>query len=252
MKLSELLLIIQDEKKSEDYLRCVGILKTFSNCPRCNGTSLGMIRGDRWKCYKCKTEWTRRKDSILSLVRIKYSEFQLCLKLFELEITVEKTAEQLGINYKTINLLFNEIRRHILGYSTDQINEIKIIMKGSSDFISVNSIDNKIVFGFNKEVDENSSIFTLKRTRIPNSAASYNLSYNRLRNFIQVGRGVGYFSNMDRFWRYAKESLIKFRGTDYKNFLLYLKEVEFRFNNSDKELFDIICEKIAQNDEVVR
>jgi hypothetical protein len=50
MKLLELLPIIQDEKKSEDYLRSVGILKTFSSCPRCNGTSLGMIRGDRWKC----------------------------------------------------------------------------------------------------------------------------------------------------------------------------------------------------------
>ena len=111
MKLSELLTIIQDEKKSEDYLRNVGILKTFSNCPRCGRTSLKMIRGNRWVCNSCKSEWTRRKDSLLSLVRIKYSEFLLCLKLFELELTAKDTADQLKINYKTVLFLFNEFRK---------------------------------------------------------------------------------------------------------------------------------------------
>src|ERR1035437_6093781 len=110
MKLSELLPITQDEKKSEDYLRRVGILKTFSNCPRCNGTSLGMIRADRWKCYKCKAEWTRRKDSILSLVRIKYSKFLICLKLFEVELTAEEVSSQLNINYKTVKELYRLFR----------------------------------------------------------------------------------------------------------------------------------------------
>src|ERR1035437_8479885 len=110
MKLSELLPITQDEKKSEDYLRRVGILKTFSNCPRCNGTSLGMIRADRWKCYKCKTEWTRRKDSILSFVRIKYSEFLFCIKFFEMELTNQICCLELGLNYKTVEMVYRYFR----------------------------------------------------------------------------------------------------------------------------------------------
>ena len=110
MKMIDLLEIIQDEKRSEDFLRSRGVLKTFTHCYKCNSTKVGMTRSDRWKCYSCEAEWTRRKDSILSLVRMKYSEFLLCMKFFELELTAEETAAQLKLNYKTVQLLFNEFR----------------------------------------------------------------------------------------------------------------------------------------------
>jgi len=252
MKFVELLQLIQDETKAEEYLRSNGILKTFTNCPRCNGTDPRLARGDRWKCYKCKTEWTRRKDSLLSLVRISYSEFLLCAKFFELENTVERTSSQLLLNYKTVNLLFNEFRKCISGYSEIQINKIKGKTKGNSEPFFINIENDRIEFQLHEEGNEANSKFEYNRTRIPNSSASYDLSYNRLRNFIRVGKGVGYFSNLDRFWRFAKESLLKFRGTEDKSFLLYLKEIEFRYNNSGSDLFDLIIAKIAQNQRVVR
>ena len=249
MKFVELLQIIQDESKSEDYLRSVGILKTFTNCHRCNGTSLGLIRGDRWKCYKCKTEWTRRKDSLLSLVRIKYSEFLLCLKCFELELTAEEVSKQLKLNYKTVIMLFNEFRRYIAGYSIEQIAELQKIMKGSSDFISINIVDKKVKFRYSDERKEDGSKFTSERSRISNSSTTYVLSYKRLKNFMYVGKGQGYFSDIDRFWRYAKVSILKFRGTDNRNFILFLKEIEFRFNNSGEDIFNAISNKIAKKSE---
>ncbi len=110
MKFIDLMEIIQDEKRSEDFLRSRGVLKTFTQCSKCGSEKLGLIRGDRWKCYSCKSEWTRRKDSILSLVRMKYSTFILCMKFFELELTAEETAFQLNLNYRTVQLLFNEFR----------------------------------------------------------------------------------------------------------------------------------------------
>ena len=119
MKLIELMEFIQDENRSEEFLRSRGILKTFSECINCGSDKLGMVRGDRWKCYSCKSEWTRRKDSLLSLVRMKYSEFILCMKFFELELTAEETAKQLKINVLSI-LNYSKDRKmktfKILGY----------------------------------------------------------------------------------------------------------------------------------------
>ena len=97
---------IQDENRSEEFLRSRGILKTFTNCVNCESDKLGMVRGDRWKCYPCKSEWIRRKDSLLSLIRKKYSEFIRCIKFFELELTAEETSSQLKLNYKTVKFLY--------------------------------------------------------------------------------------------------------------------------------------------------
>ena len=35
------------------------------------------------------------------------------------------------------------------------------------------------------------------------------------------------------FWSYAKERLLKFHGVSRENFVYYLKELEFRYNNRE-------------------
>ena len=251
MKLFELLLIIQDEKKSEDYLRSVGILKTFSNCPRCNGTSLGMIRGDRWKCYKCKTEWTRRKDSILSLVRIKYSEFLFCLKCFELEFTVDQCSKELEINYKTVEIIFNEFRGCI-GYVNGDFAVHAKVIKGEACSLAIILHEDKVIIEIlDKVISVNTAIISITRSRIPNSAAFYEIEFSKLRKKLsQISDKE--FSTLGTFWRFAKPRLINFKGTDLMTLLLYLKEIEFRFNTSREDLFDLIVAKIVQNQRVVR
>jgi transposase len=246
MKLSELLPIIQDEKKSEDYLRSVGILKTFSNCPRCNGTSLGMIRGDRWKCYKCKTEWTRRKGSILSLIRIKYSEFLLSLKCFELELTAEETAVQLKINYRSIRTLFLEIRKFLINTLINQnlYKEIRFQIKFE---------DKKVFIAFvnNQEVVPGANVI-VSRKRIQDSASIYQFSLKQLKKYFKYFIVDEQPKDLSIFWRFAKERLLKYRGTDNLYLILFLKEIEFRFNNQREDLYDKLIEKIAQIQRVVK
>lgn len=246
MKLSELLPITQDEKKSEDYLRRVGILKTFSNCPRCNGTSLGMIRADRWKCYKCKTEWTRRKDSMLSLIRIKYSEFLLCLKLFELELTAEETASQLEINYKSIKTLFLEIRKSIVKIPIKQYlyQEVRFQIKFENKKVFIDFVmDQK---------DSTSANVIVTRKRIQDAATIYHFSLNQLKKYFKYFNPDEQPKDLSIFWRFAKEHLLKYRGTDNQYLMLFLKEIEFRFNTKEEELYARLIEKIAQNQRVVK
>ena len=86
MNLSELVKIASSEKKSEEFLRLKGVLKTFSSCPFCEENSIGRIRRNFLKCYKCKKEWSIRKGSILEKMKISFSKFVLAIKLFVLEV----------------------------------------------------------------------------------------------------------------------------------------------------------------------
>jgi transposase len=48
---------------------------------------------------------------------------------------------------------------------------------------------------------------------------------------------TSHVKGMDGFWSYAKSWLSHYRGVPRKYFHLYLKEIEFRFNNRKQELF---------------
>jgi transposase len=45
----------------------------------------------------------------------------------------------------------------------------------------------------------------------------------------------------DEFWEYAQSRIKKFRGISCQRFPLYMKELEFRFNNRHKPLGEILA-----------
>jgi transposase-like protein len=56
---------------------------------------------------------------------------------------------------------------------------------------------------------------------------------------VAIGRVGG-------FWSYARERLAKFRGISKEFFPFYLKEIEFRYNYRDKEIFEILADSICR------
>jgi transposase len=49
--------------------------------------------------------------------------------------------------------------------------------------------------------------------------------------------GKVYINGLEGFWSYAKERLIKHHGVSKEKFPLYLKEMEFRYNNRNTTIF---------------
>ena len=118
MKLSELISIAGSEEKSEEFLRSKGILKTFKFCPFCVGKSIGRVRRKFFKCYSCRREWSVRKDSILEDLKVPFSKFLLAVKLFVLEVPVNRAYRELGIVYNTTHKIYSKIRELIYRFST--------------------------------------------------------------------------------------------------------------------------------------
>ena len=58
-----------------------------------------------------------------------------------------------------------------------------------------------------------------------------------------------FINGIENFWEYAKHRLSKFKGIKKENFLLHLKECEFRYNNSKdtKTFYHILLKMIREN-----
>ena len=61
--------------------------------------------------------------------------------------------------------------------------------------------------------------------------------------------GKNHINGIENFWGYAKHRLSKFKGIKKENFLLHLKETEFRYNIKIKQqdLYKILLKLIRNN-----
>ena len=107
IELSELLL---DEKKAEQYLLGLGILKSFTQCEKCGSSHLGRIRRGKIKCYKCKREWNQRKGGILEGVNLELKKVLLFIKLLEYKFHNHKIQIELDMDRITIKKLRNRLK----------------------------------------------------------------------------------------------------------------------------------------------
>ena len=79
-----------------------------------------------------------------------------------------------------------------------------------------------------------------------------NFSYATLAT-LQDANGKNHINGIENFWGYAKHRLAKFKGIKKENFLLHLKECEFRYNiryNNSKDtktFYHILLKMIREN-----
>jgi len=58
------------------------------------------------------------------------------------------------------------------------------------------------------------------------------------------GKGHNHINGIEGFWSYAKERFHKYHGIGKKNYLPYVKEMEFRFNNRNRDVYPLLIEII--------
>lgn len=63
----------------------------------------------------------------------------------------------------------------------------------------------------------------------------------------EYARGETNINGIEGFWSYAKTWLYHYRGVPKPYFHLYLKEVEFRFNNRESNLFPVMVNLVVKS-----
>ncbi len=243
IELSELLL---DEKKAEEYLLKVGILKTFTECEKCGSNRITKISRGRHRCNSCLSEWSNKKGSVLYNNNLSYSKFIGIVKLFEMGVTANQASIELSINHITVKNNFNTIRFAISNVTQADFQTLDKILKDELAKFSISITDKGIDVGIVNNGKALQDLFKLKRTRNPSKEVSYSFHYSRLKPEEIEKRLHNFPVEQNHFWRYAKKRLMYYRGTKLNYLYLYLKEIVFRYNNKDENIFDVIIAKIAR------
>jgi len=277
MNLIDLQQYTTDEKRAEEYLRKQGIIRRYDRCPHCESTRIGRVRRSKFKCYDCRREWGPRRGSILEGLRVPLARVLLAIKLFELDTSVRESAGQLNLSYNTVYSLFNLFRQSIAGSDKDtsfnlsgeiemdesyfggrrkgnrgrgaagKIPVFGILERGGKVRVEVvrNVTGETLLEMAIKKVKRGSLIYTDK-FRSYNGLISYGFRHMRIDHGKRFVNGKVYINGIEGFWSFAKERLMKYHGVNPEKFPLYLKELEFRYNNRHHDIYDAVVKCISE------
>ena len=272
MDLGSLAKIIDYEISTMKYIESIS--HENIKCKFCTSDQFySMKNKNMLRCMICKNDFKPFTNTKFSLLRIPYSKWLTLIKLFEISGVAKVVAKQAQIDYKTALKVFDIFRRLILnnlndGYRTleGEIELDEVYFGGKVKGKRGRGAENKtIVFGILerggkvrvdivpdvtaktlidstiKKVKKGSITYTDKwkayDTLIFHGYKHESVDHNKI--YVQ---GRVHINGMEGFWGFAKTNLAKYRDVSSAKFLLYLKEMEWRYNNRDRDLFDLLLQ----------
>ena len=199
------------------------------------------------------------------------------LECFSIDIPATKTAALLGYNRKTIDRYFTIFRERILERQHRALQpfagEIEldesyfgarrvrgkrgrgaagktpvfgVLKRGGQVFITVVKSCSKeelmpIIQG---QILEKSTIYTDGWKAYDGLIINGYDHYRVFHSQNEFARGKCHVNGIESFWSHAKRRLAKFNGVASSRFVLYLKESEFRFNNRENDVFNLLCKTV--------
>ena len=244
-------------------------------CPRCQCRNINHLT-NRYACKKCRYKFDDFTRTYLGKIRIPLNTIVHLLYLFSLGVPAYRIRFYVEVSLKTIEHAFRIFREAI--YDSSLINlrlsgklELDEAMfgghrKGKRGW---GAEGKTLVFGIYKRNGQvmtfpvpDRKYYTLmeiikKHTR--KGSLYYTDEYTAYASLIMRGkhkvvshgkdeyaRGDVHINGMEGFWSYAKTWMYHYRGVSKQYFHLYLKEIEFRFNNRDKNIFEMLAKMLVK------
>jgi len=283
MELETYYKLISIESRARKYL----LGKCFKNhqriCPRCCCRKLYKLREGRYRCSRCDYTFQDFSGRWINRGRLSAVQWLSLIKLFELEVSVRKMSLQLGLSYRAVYGAVSAIRMAILSHAEDASTllggEIELDEayfggrrkgnrgRGAAGKVPVFGIlerEGRVHVSVVPDVSAATLLkLTVKKVRrgsvvYTDKFGSYNslmfCGYRHLKVDHQkyFSSGKVYINGLEGFWSWAKERLIKHHGVSKNYFPLYLKELEFRYNNRNEHIFDqvatYLCDLVPKRD----
>ena len=263
--------IVYDEKRARKFFtkKCLKNGRRF--CPRCHGTKLYKLSDNRRRCAKCKYSFNDFTGRWIGFSRLTCTNWLSVIKLFELEVSVRKMTSQLNINYKTVYNAVHLIRMAILSHAVDaeallsgeieldesyfggrrkgnrgrgaagKVPVFGILERNGKVRVSVvPNVTAETLIGLTVKTVRRGSIIYTDKFRSYNSLMCCGYRHLKIDHSKRFSSGKVYINGLEGFWSWAKERLIKHHGISPKYFPLYLKELEFRYNNRHRDILKIV------------
>ena len=232
-------------------------------CVYCGKYGFYRLRDKRVKCKHC-----RRAYSLLKLRK----DLEI-LYLFSLELSARKTAKTLGLSYKPVYDRFGFYRELILQHCKSNFMKLSGELELDETYFGGKrkgkrgrgAFNKQAVFGvlerggkayivpvpdvkkatLMEEIKNKTYTGSVFYTDCFKSYAGlrYYGKHKRINKKYAFAKGKNHINGVESLWAFIKERMNKFHGVKMDNYYSYLKEMEFRFNNRDtniyKQLFHI-------------
>lgn len=272
--------LLASETEARDYLLSLCRPDGEPVCPRCNHHKIYSLSGKRLRCANCKYTFQEFSGRWLNNGALSSSEWLALIKLFAEEKSVHQMTELLGLSYNTVYKALTAVRFSILAHALDAP-QLLGPQTGLDSYLKGNRLtggpkdmrmDTIPVYGI---LEQDSWVFIdlipgLQAETVFHFHLNFHLKLVRSGNLVYTDRYKDYdamifcgndtlpydcirrydaparIDAMDsHFWAFARNRLKRFRGISCQRFPLYLKELEFRFNNRDNDLFPLLASRIC-------
>lgn len=245
-------------------------------CTRCRSRKIYRIAGKRFRCKRCGYTFHDFTGRWVNRLRISYKNWLWVIKLFELELSARRIAQQTGLSYPTVLKAVNVIRTSIVASSPEASELLGGVVEMDESYFGGRRKGKRgrgaagkvAVFG----ILERNGVVKVEAVKDVKARTLLDLTVKTVRRGSIVytdkfkgydslmfcgyrhinidhkkffANGKVYINGVEGFWSYAKERLIKFHGISKEKFPLYLKEMEFRYNNRGKSLFNLLAQNLS-------
>lgn len=241
-------------------------------CKFCKSKQIYIMKSrNQLRCKICKKDFKPFTNSKFPLVKISYSKWLALIKLFELSVSAKTASKQMQLDYKTTLKAFDTLRFSIL----EELAKSDRVLKGEIEAdeayfggkrkgnrgrgarnktivfgilerngkVSVQIVKNvkakTLLAGTIRKVKKGSIVYTDKWLGYDSLIFNgyKHLSVDHKKTFV---KDDVYINGIEGFWSFAKENMAKYHGVSPSKFLLYIKEMEWRYNNRNNDLFDLL------------
>jgi len=230
-------------------------------CVFCDKYGLYRLADKRVKCKNCNKYYSLRKLKRDILV----------LYYFYLELSAKKTADEMNLDYGIVHRNFMQFRKKIAVYCNQEAKKLNGELELDESYFGGKRKGNRgrgannkaIVFGI---LERKGQVFTkivenVSKETLMNEIKNKTLkgsvfytdgwkSYNSLEQYgkhniikhdeDKFADNHNHINGIEGFWSYAKERFHKYHGIKKNNYPFYLKEMEFRFNNRNESVFNLL------------
>lgn len=229
-------------------------------CRFCGKYKLYKLKDKRIKCKSCGKYYSLKK----------LKKDLLILYYFYLEISARRAAKELNLQYKSVHKKFSQFRKKIADYCNQEAKKLNGELELDESYFGGKRKGNRgrgaknkaIVFGilerkgkiYTKIVENVSAEILMNEIKNKTNKGSvfYTDGFKSYASLEQFGKhnvidhekelvkNHNHINGIEGFWSFAKERFHKYHGISKNNYPLYIKEMEFRFNNRNENVFKLL------------
>lgn len=246
-------------------------------CPACSfWKKIYRLESGLFKCGRCRKEFTDFSGTCLARLRVPFNTLAYLLHAFVLGVPAFRVHRETGMNLQTIERVFRLFRQAIYEESLSELKKLRGRIELDETMFGGYHAGKRgwgaegktIVFGIYKRNGhvvvfpvpdrKAETLEPLIKDHTRKGSVYYTDEYDAYACVEARGKHVTiikekgkpiveHINGIEGFWSYAKTWLFHYRGVPRKYFHHYLKEIEWRFNNRNENLFNKLAQILVKS-----